>query len=313
MLDVFEKEPSKIIFYNFILGFFSYIGSFLGFYFFLKLSNYNFNIGDSFVKLSLLVIASSLMMFFSQVFAALIGYFLFRKEYDTMPDYILYFSTIAIGFNISDIFVSNLIGNTTNKFLIDISDSLYFTTYFSSIDLPFILATVGASFYLYKLSSFYQGNLFKTIAFFVFTVSIFSQIIFYISDFIFINYAAHNPNAIYYISLSAKNVIVNVSLFLLLSGVSLSVLFDSYLVVSFANKVLDATDETTNDIKNYKVLINPFTYLFLKNSFLMKYIDPKCTLDSKEIRRFSKLALLNFNQPNNSSKYLIEGIELLMK
>ena len=131
-IDVFEKEPYKLIFFNFLFGSFAYLLSVISvssIYSFFKINNEISNVSDKFIFV-VIMISASIMLVYQLIFATL-SMKLFRNDFDTMPDYIIYFSTIGIGYNFGEVFFVDLLNKTDNQFLLMISENLYFSSFFS--------------------------------------------------------------------------------------------------------------------------------------------------------------------------------------
>ena len=104
-IDVFEREPYKLILINFIFGVLAYLLSVISvssIYTFLKINDQVSNINDRFIFIAILL-SSAVMLLYQLIFSILSLKF-FKNDFDTMPDYIIYFSTIGIGYNFGEVF-----------------------------------------------------------------------------------------------------------------------------------------------------------------------------------------------------------------
>ena len=90
-------------------------------------------------------------MILSQLIFSNLSTSFFNKDFDSMPDYLIYFSTIGIGFNCGEIFFFGLLNKTNNPLFLNLSDTLYFSSFFTGSTMPFLLSTIGAGIYILKL------------------------------------------------------------------------------------------------------------------------------------------------------------------
>ena len=58
-----------------------------------------------------------MIMLLSQLIFSNLSTIFFKKDFDSMPDYLIYFSTIGIGFNCGEVFFFGLLNKTTNNIL----------------------------------------------------------------------------------------------------------------------------------------------------------------------------------------------------
>ena len=314
-IDVFEREPYKLILVNFIFGVLAYLLSVISvssIYTFLKIQDQISVISDKFIFIAILL-SSAIMLLYQLIFSILSLKF-FKNDFDTMPDYIIYFSTIGIGYNFGEVFFVDLLNKTDNQFLLKISEKLYFSSFFSGSTLPFLMAGIGAGIYLYQISKKRKdlerlGNL----GFLFISFSVITQIIFYSMNYFTTVASMHSPSDFLNLVNQIKYFANNLSLTLLIASVGLAVLFDSYILSNFLEKVfLSSKNEILNTLK-ISYFINPLNYLSISK---LKYFFPlkkNTNFDEKEIKTFAKLALKDFNDPKNSFLYIAEANQILSK
>ena len=311
-IDVFEKEPYKLIFFNFLFGSFAYLLSVISvssIYSFFKINNEISNVSDKFIFV-VIMISASIMLVYQLIFATL-SMKLFRNDFDTMPDYIIYFSTIGIGYNFGEVFFVDLLNKTDNKFLLMISENLYFSSFFSGSTLPFLMAGIGAGIYLYQVSKKRKdferlGNL----GFLFLSFSVITQIIFYSMNYFVTVASMHSPTEFLNLVNQIKYFANSLSLTLLIASVCFAVIFDAYIISSFFEKVILSSKGQIGNVLNISNFINPFYYLSISK---FKYFSPfkSNNINDKDLRTFAKLALKNFNDPKNSSLYIAEANSIL--
>ena len=311
-IDVFEKEPYKLIFFNFLFGAFAYLLSVISvssIYSFFKINNEISNVSDKFIFV-VIMISASIMLVYQLIFATL-SMKLFRNDFDTMPDYIIYFSTIGIGYNFGEVFFVDLLNKTDNKFLLMISENLYFSSFFSGSTLPFLMAGIGAGIYLYQISKKRKeferlGNL----GFLFISFSVITQIIFYSMNYFVTVASMHSPTEFLNLVNQIKYFANSLSLTLLIASVCFAVIFDAYIISSFFEKVILSSKGQISNTLNISNFINPFSYLSISK---FKFFSPfkSNNINDKDLRTFAKLALKNFNDPKNSSLYIAEANYIL--
>ena len=313
-LDLYEKEPYKLIFMNFFFGVSSYLISGLlisEFYEFFNINNLALNNGKIFIFLSLIL--SSLTMLISQVISSIISLNLFKKDFDTMPDYLIYFATIGIGFNFGEVFFFQLINRTKNATLLQISDNLYFSTFFTGSTLPFLLAVIGAAFYLFKISKTKNIRIISNIAIYISFLSVATQILFYSMNYFFITTPYRiNPNLLNLVK-EIKFFASNLSISLLIACIGFAVLFDAYIVTTFIEKIINLKKVDQEKFGNLSRFINPFSYLALSNLKIFSNLKYSSKISDKETRSFIKLALSDFNDSKNSKTFIEEAAEIISK
>jgi len=313
-LDLYEKEPYKIIFMNFVFGILSYLISGLlisEFYKFINLNNLALNNGKIYIFLS--IILSSLIMLISQILSSRISLNLFKQDFDTLPDYLIYFATIGIGFNFGEVFFFQLLNRTKNSTLLQISDNLYFSTFFTGSTLPFLLAVIGAAFYLFKISKTKKIQIIFNIAIFISVVSVITQILFYSMNYFFITTPYRvNPNLLN-IAKEIKFFASNLSIALLITCIGFAVLFDAFIITTFIEKIINLKKIDQGVFGKLSRFINPFSYLSISNFKIFSKLKFSSKISDKETKSFIKLALRDFNESDDSSIYIEEAINILSK
>ena len=96
-IDVFEREPYKLILINFISGVLAYLLSVISvssIYTLLKINDQILNISDKFIFIAILL-SSAIMLLYQLIFSILSLKF-FKNDFDTMPDYIIYFQLLVL-------------------------------------------------------------------------------------------------------------------------------------------------------------------------------------------------------------------------
>ena len=239
---------------------------------------------------------------------------LFRNNFDTMPDYIIYFSTIGIGYNFGEVFFVDLLNKTDNQFFLKISQNLYFSSFFSGSTLPFLMAGIGAGIYLYQISK--KRKDFERLGYiglFFIALSVITQIIFYAMNYFITMASMHSPSEFINLVKQIKYFANNLSLTLLIASLGIAVIFDAYILSSFFETVFLSSKSDISDTLNISYFINPFSYLSISK---FKYFFPlknKININDKDLKTFAKLALKNFNDPTNSFLYISEANQILSK
>ena len=313
-LDVFEKEPYKLLFLNFIFGIIGYLISLISVSSFYKVINFNnliLNYDRKYIFISVLI--SAVIMLISQLIFASLSFIFFQKEFDTMPDYIIYFSTIGIGYNFGEVFFTDLLNNANNQFLLEISNNLYFSSFFNGSTLPFLMAAFGGSYYLYLLNKNQKFNKFNKLAFFIMIAAFFTQLVFYTMNCFITIESIHTPSDFLNIVKEVKLFAQNFSVALLISSVGFSVIFDAYIISSFLERTI-----SKSKLKNFKgnslsVFINPFSYLPISKLNLFFALKKESIFKDKEIKSFAKLALKEFNDKENESLYIKEAESIIFE
>ena len=313
-LDLYEKEPYKLIFINFVFGILSYMISGLLISKFYELIDLNYlALNSSKIYIFLSLILSSLVMFISQIIFASLSLNLFKKDFDTLPDYLIYFATIGIGFNFGEVFFFQILNRTKNSTLLQISDNLYFSTFFTGSTLPFLLAVIGAAFYLFKISKTKNIQIIAKISIFISILSVITQILFYSMNYYFITTPYRvNPNLLNLVR-EIKFFASNLSIALLIACIGFAVLFDAFIVTSFIEKIIKFKKFDQESFGNLSRFINPFSYLTISNLNIFSNLKYSSKISDKETKSFIKLALKDFNESEDSSIYISEAIQLLSK
>ena len=313
-LDLYEKEPYKLILMNFVFGILAYLISGLlisEFYEFININNLALNNGKIYIFLSLLF--SSLIMLISQIIFSIMSVNLFKKDFDTLPDYLIYFATIGIGFNFGEVFFFQLLNRTKNTTLLQISDNLYFSTFFTGSTLPFLLAVIGAAFYLFKIGKTKNIRIIFNIAFYISLISVITQILFYSMNYFFITTPYRiNPDLLNLVK-EIKFFASNLSIALLIACIGFAVLFDAYIVTTFIEKIINLKKIDQERFGSLSRFINPFSYLALSNLKMFSKLKYSSNISDMETKSFIKLALNDFNDSKNSRIYVEEAVEIISK
>ena len=312
VLDVFEREPIKLIFFNFLFGVIAYLFSALSassISSFINLNEKLLSLDNNFIFLSILI--SSGIMILSQIAFGVLSLLCFKKDFDTMPDYIIYFSSIGIGYNFGENFFYHLLNKTTISSLLNISDNLYFTSFFNGITLPFVMAGIGSGLYLYKISS--RKNFFslRKVSYSIIIISFLTQILFYGMNFLLLVNKSHSPIYLLDYAKEIKLFANGLSITLLLASLGFAVIFDAFIISNFFEKILFLNPDKLNNFRFFSSLINPFSYLRITKFKYFKVLKEGSEISEKEFRKFAKLALNNFNDPKNSNIYISEALNIL--
>lgn len=313
-LDLYEKEPYNLIFINFIFGIIAYLLS--GIISSLLLNFLNFNslaLESNNIFIFLSIIATAIIMLLSQLVFSFISKNFFKRDFDSMPDYLIYFSTIGIGFNFGEVFFFGLLNKTNNPILLKLSDSLYFSSFFTGSTMPFLLATIGAGIYLLKISKNKNFKNLYRFSIFLISTAIITQIIFYSMNYFFIVYPSFIRSDSLDLFKEIKNFANNLSITLLIASLTFAVLFDCYIITSFVEKVLNYNNNKNLKIDQLSKFINPFYYLPLTNLSTFSNLQNSSNLSKKEIKTFIKLALKDFNQNGDSNICISEAVEIFSK
>ena len=250
-------------------------------------------------------------MLISQLIFSSLSLLFFRKDFDTMPDYIIYFSTIGIGFNFSEVFFYNFLNKTNNQLLLQISDNLYFSSFFNGTTLPFLMGAIGAGYYLSLISKKENFNSLSRVSILTVGLAIFTQIIFYSMNFFIMISSPHTPSDSLNVIKEIKIFAQSFSITLLILSVGFAVIFDSYIISNFLEKVVSSSENKSSKILNASNFINPFLYLSLSKLKYFSALKGKQEISEKNLKTFAKLALKNFNDPKNSFLYISEANEIL--
>ena len=234
----------------------------------------------------------------------------FKKDFDTMPDYIIYFSSIGIGYNFGENFFYHFLNKTTISSLLNISDNLYFTSFFNGITLPFVMAGIGSGFYLYKISS--RKNFFslRKVSYSIIIISFLTQILFYGMNFLLLVNKSHSPSYLLDYAKEIKLFANGLSITLLLASLGFAVIFDAFIISNFFEKILFLNPDKLYNFRYFSSLINPFSYLRITKFKYFKVLKEGSEISEKEFRKFAKLALNNFNDPKNSNIYISEALNI---
>ena len=313
-IDLYEKEPYKLILINFIFGVISYLISGLlvsELYELISVNNLALNYGKIYIFLSLLL--SSMVMILSQILFSIISLNLFKKDFDTMPDYLIYFATIGIGFNFGEVFFFQLLNRTKNSTLLQISDNLYFSTFFTGTTLPFLIAVIGAAFYLLKIGKTKNIKSIFNISIGIFLIALITQILFYSMNYFFVTSPfVINPNKLILIK-EIKFFAGSISISLLIACIGFAVLFDAYIVTTFIEKIINSKKIEQEKFGSLSKFINPFSYLTISNLKIFSNLKYSAKISDKETKSFVKLALNDFNDSKNSRIYIEEALEIICK
>ena len=142
-LDVFEREPIGKIIATFTLGIvFYYISIFL--FNFISSSSPFFDTRPLGTWVS-----SIIFLIGTQIAGAFAVSALFRKQFDSLTDYILYFSSFGIGFSFGEDTLRYFISGSSAIFNQGLADKLFNTVYGSTAVSAFSLGVVGAIFFLF--------------------------------------------------------------------------------------------------------------------------------------------------------------------
>ena len=311
-LDVFEKEPYKLLFVNFLFGILAYVFSAISVSLIFGIISLNrFILSSSNVYLLLVVLLTAILMLFSQIIFSFFSLLFFKKDYDTMPDYIIYFSTIGVGFNFSEVFSYNLLNTTSNKLLLQISNDLYFSSFFNGTTLPFLMGAIGAGYYLFLLSKRENFSSLYKVSIVMVGLAIFTQIIFYGMNFFIIVFSPHNPSDFLNIIKEIKIFAQSFSITLLMLSIGFAVLFDSYIISNFLEKIVSSSKNKSLKVVNASYFINPFLYSSLSRLRVFSSLKGKQSVTEKNLQTLAKLALNNFNDSKNSFIYISEANQIL--
>jgi len=313
-IDVFEREPNKPIIINFIFGVIAYAVSALSVskvFGIIQLNKFILNASNKYIFL--IVLITAILMLISQLIFASLSLVFFKKDFDTMPDYIIYFSIIGVGYNFCEVFFYNYLNTTNNQLLLNISDNLYFSSFFSGATLPFVMGSIGAAYYLNLISKKKNFKILSNISLLMVGLSVITQIIFYSMNFFIMISSPHTPSEFVNVVKEIKFFAQSFSLTLLIISIGFAVIFDSYIISDFLETVISYSKNNLSEKLNVSSFINPFSYLNISKLKYFSEISRNHSITNKNLKTFVKLALKNFNDPKNSFLYIKEAEEILSK
>ena len=144
-------------------------------------------------------------------------------------------------------------------------------------------------------------------------LAIVTQIVFYSMNFFIMISLPHTPSDFLNVIKEIKIFAQNFSITLLIFSVGFAVIFDSYIISNFLEKVVSYSQNKSSKKLNSSNFINPFLYLSLSKLKYFSALKGKQEISEKNLKTFAKLALKDFNDPKNSFIYIAEANEILDK
>ena len=130
-------------------------------------------------------------------------------------------------------------------------------------------------------------------------------------NFLIMISSPHTPSDFLNVIKEIKIFAQSFSITLLILSVGFAVIFDSYIISSFLEKVVSSRENTSSKILSASNFINPFLYLSLSKLKYFSALKGKQDISEKNLKTFAKLALKNFNDPKNSFLYIAEANNIL--
>jgi len=297
LLDMFEKEPWSELIKAFIFGLVSF---FIGLAVYYSAAPLNSTIGPvSLQTFSASWAVSILSILLTQIGLSLIFFFLTRKEFDSLTDYILYFACFGVGFDWSERILTNLLN--VYSYSNPTFTSVVFRSAFASGGIsPFLMAAVGLTvfFCIHRRRFIPQVSNAATIS----GVSIFvlGNMAFYGGPFIRSITSPHILKPINLIAPLLQSLSQNVTLVLLTAAIASCVIFDMYLMFMFRDSLylqvdsLDNSKESTDRLKTMLRELNRPLLQFASSSnriWMMLSLDESVKTPRYLFNSYSKSAL----------------------
>jgi len=301
-LDVIEREPLKPCLASIALGLISYpvafkCASIVGAAFNLDYSNI---ISQSITVFSI----QTLILVFIQLLACIVFYCLFMRQFQTLPDFVLYFLLIGVGFNTAEALTSAMFTVNPNAAL---PSSLYFSPFGYGQSTPLIFSVYGAALFLIVYRNRFTAIQPVLIAISFLILSILCQLAFSAAIY-FLNFSSeHLGGPFGDISSGLMTLVGNISMLASVSLISIAVLYDLHVVQVFAS-CLDGNDKDLIDD-----LQNPVFYILSANKFLWKLLDvqSQTRLPRSTFPQISRLSLRSWKKPQLQADLLAEANKLI--
>ena len=175
---------------------------------------------------------------------------------------------------------------------------------------------LGAGFYLLIISNSKKLKNIYDLSILIIMIAISIQLVFYIMNYLTIIETFHSPSKYLNIVRELKYFSQNSSIALLISSIGFAVIFDAYIISIFLEKVISSNNIDLARNNNISKFINPFCYLPISKLKYFSSLKNNSNFPNKDLRKFAKLALKDFNNNNNNnnvnSKLLIEAKNILL-
>ena len=302
-LDVMEREPFKPCLAAVLFGLMSYAAAFkfssaLGALFKVESNNI--------LAQSIIIFATlTLVLILFQLCSSAIFYCIFRKHFQTLPDFVIYFLLIGVGFNTSEALVSAIY--TINSSL-DLPSAMYFSPYGYGQSTPLLFSLYGAALFIFAYKDRHVEIQPGLIASSFLVLAVLCQLVFSASIYLLNLSSSHVVGTASDISSALMVLVNNVSMLVSAALISSAVLYDLFIVQTFASGLDDIDSRVAGGLKN------PIFYILSCHVFLWNLFDiqSRTSLSRAVFPRFSRLALLSWKKPQLYPDLLAEAKALII-
>ena len=236
---------------------------------------------------------------------------LFRKQFDSLTDYILYFSSFGIGFSFGEDALRFCTSGSIVIFNQGLADKLYNSIYGSTAVSTFTMSLLGAACFLYtnrralKIKGVFLSSL-------LISLYTFSTLLSCLPTFVKSFSNPHIYSWIYFIPVTAQEITQNISLVIVSFLLAMCVIYDFYILNNFTDAIIlcDKTQRESTDLNQIRefyrivrIYKNPINYIASMHPSVCKFIgfEKEKSISRTELTNYSKNALLYWKSNDKES------------
>lgn len=300
--DAIEREPLKPSVASFLFGSSAYLIAFQTATWFgslIKLDYSNVISHSGFIFL-----AQTIIIFIIHIITCGSFYLLFSKQFQTLPDYIVYFLTIGIGYNSSEAFATSLF--TINPDLAIPANS-HFSPFLYGQAIPLLFTLYGVALFVLnnksRLSALNPVLIASSLIILALIISITYSVAIYVLNFS----PEHIITPYKSISTGLMILVQNISLLASVALISTGVAYDIYIVQIFVQSLENIEYKTMKDLQN------PIYYIMAPYLVVWKLLNfnLKTNLPRTAFAQIARYALISWANPSLHSNLLNEANNLI--
>ena len=256
-------------------------------------------------------IFSIIILISTQIAGSFVVSAIFRKQFDSLTDYILYFSSFGIGYSFGEDSLRYFISGSSGIFNQGLADKLFNSVYGSTAVSAFSMGVFGVVFFLYsnrkllQIKTAFLSQIFITLYFISTLLSCLAPLVKSFSN-------PHIYSWTYFIPVTSEEMTLNLSLLIVSTLLAMCVLYDFYILNTFTDALIvyDDIHRRSTDLTKIrdfyrllKIYRNPINYIVSMHPSLRSLIglENRLSISRSELTSYSKNALLFWTSDDKQS------------
>jgi len=317
LLDVCEREPIWPVIQSLIAGSISFaVTAAVMFPLGLRLSS-DLEIDNiSYFVVSVLVSGSTALL--TQVIAASRLMKWNGMHFDTATDYLLYYGSVGIGFEMTEKLLLNAINTSPSPIFDYLSSGLYHTSLLNANSIPLVISVIGLGIFFGKNSGLFKTFNARSAGVGIVLVAVSMYFIYLLGLFLTTLGTGHVLTGTRFAGSLVAQAIGNLSLAILAGSFSFAVLHDSVILQDFGRKVMlyvDGTEDidSANISKKLDYFSRPTNHI-KSSSPVARWMfsqDIESPYKNQDLTQYGRIAVTSWKRSHEDQQLFSKALKLL--